>query len=63
MEQHERAAFSSLVAGKVMRAAFDGGRLTSDAGVLMLADIDRRLEITERLVVWLRNIVGTQCIG
>src|SRR6478672_2757157 len=49
MEQHERAAFSSLVAGKVMRAAFDGGRLTSDAGVLMLADIDRRLGITERL--------------
>ena len=49
MEQHERAAFSSPVAGKAMRAAFDGGRLTSDAGVLVLADIERRLGIAERL--------------
>ena len=32
-----------------MRVAFDGGRLTSDAGVLMLADIERRLGIAERL--------------
>ena len=32
-----------------MRAAFDGGRLTSDAGVLMLAEIERRLGIAERL--------------
>ena len=32
-----------------MRAAFDGGRLTSDAGVLMLADIERRLGMAERL--------------
>jgi Transposase DDE domain group 1 len=36
MEQHERAAF-------------DGGRLTSDAGVLMLADIERGLGVAERL--------------
>jgi hypothetical protein len=49
MEQHERSAFSSSIAGRVVRAAFDGGRLTSDAGVLVLADIDRRLGITERL--------------
>ena len=34
MEQHEQASFSSPVAGKAVRAAFDGGRLTSDAGVL-----------------------------
>jgi hypothetical protein len=54
MERHERAAFSSPVAGKAVRAAFDGGRLTSDAGVLMLADIERRLGIAERL---------TRCIG
>ena len=32
-----------------MRAAFDGGRLTSDAGVLLLAEIERRLGIAERL--------------
>jgi len=40
---------SSAVAGKVVRLAFDGGRLTSDAGVLLLADIERRLGIAERL--------------
>jgi hypothetical protein len=49
MEQHERAAFLSPVAGKAVRAAFDGGRLTSDAGVLMLADIERGLGVAERL--------------
>src|SRR5215212_10608050 len=36
-------------AGKAMHLAFDGGRLTSDAGVLPLADIERRLGIAERL--------------
>lgn len=39
----------SPVAGKPVHAAFDGGRLTSDAGVLLLAEIDRRLGICERL--------------
>ena len=49
MERHERSAFSSPIAGKPVRAAFDGGRLTSDVGVLLLADIERRLGIAERL--------------
>jgi Transposase DDE domain group 1 len=49
MERHERAAFSSPVAGRTISAAFDGGRLTSDAGVPVLADIERRLGIAERL--------------
>ena len=40
---------SSPIAGKAVRVAFDGGRLTSDAGVLLLADIERRLGIAERL--------------
>ena len=40
---------SASIAGKGVRVAFDGGRLTSDAGVLMLADIERRLGIAERL--------------
>ncbi|QCO08941.1 hypothetical protein D3868_07785 [Azospirillum brasilense] len=39
----------SPVAGKPVHAAFDGDRLTSDAGVLLLAAIDRRLGICERL--------------
>ncbi|WP_084506400.1 transposase [Geminicoccus roseus] len=40
---------SSPIAGKGVQIAFDGGRLTSDAGVLVLADIERRLGIAERL--------------
>ena len=39
----------SPIAGKPVRAAFDGGRLTSDAGVLLLAEIERRLGVAERL--------------
>ena len=51
MERHASGAClpSSPVAGKAVRVAFDGGRLTSDAGVLLLADIERRLGIAERL--------------
>jgi hypothetical protein len=49
MGQHQRIAFSSRVMGKAMHAAFDGGRLTSDTGVLVLAEIERRLGIAERL--------------
>jgi hypothetical protein len=50
MEQHERAAFrSSPIAGRELHVTFDGGWLTSDAGVLPLADIERRLGIAERL--------------
>src|SRR5262249_59014643 len=37
------------VAGKPVHAAFDGGRLTSDAGVLVLAEIERKLGVAERL--------------
>jgi hypothetical protein len=37
------------VCGKPVHVAFDGGQLTSDAGVLVLAEIDRRLGISERL--------------
>jgi hypothetical protein len=49
MGRHERFAFSSPIVGKATYAAFDGGRLTSDAGVLVLAEIERRLGIAERL--------------
>jgi hypothetical protein len=37
------------VGGKPVRLAFDGGRLTSDGGVLLLAEVERRLGICERL--------------
>lgn len=39
----------SPVSGKPVHLAFDGGRLTSDAGVLVLSEIERRLGIAERL--------------
>jgi hypothetical protein len=37
------------VARKKLTAAFDGGRLTSDGGVLLLAAVERRMQIAERL--------------
>jgi hypothetical protein len=37
------------VAGKPVHVAFDGGRMTSDAGILLLAAIERRLGIADRL--------------
>jgi Transposase DDE domain group 1 len=39
----------SPVGGKPVQVRFDGGRLTSDGGVLVLAEIERRLGIAERL--------------
>jgi hypothetical protein len=39
----------SPVHGKPVHLTFDGGRLTSDAGVLLLAEIERRLGLAERL--------------
>jgi len=39
----------SPVCGKPVHLTFDGGRLTSDAGVLLLAEIERRLGLAERL--------------
>ena len=39
----------SPVAGKPVQVTFDAGRLTSDGGVVMLAEIERKLCIAERL--------------
>ena len=39
----------SPVLGKPGHVTCDGGRLTSDAGVLLLAEIERRLRLAERL--------------
>ena len=39
----------SPVRGKPVHVAFDGGRLTSDAGVLLLAEVERRLGLAGRL--------------
>ena len=37
------------VGTKKVAAAFDGGRITSDGGVMLLAMADRRLGVAERL--------------
>jgi len=39
------------VAGMSVRAAFDGGALSSDFGALLLAGVDRQMGLTERLAV------------
>ena len=38
-----------VAAGKPVEVAFDGGRMTSDAGILLLAAIEQRLKIADRL--------------
>jgi hypothetical protein len=35
--------------GKPVHVAFDGGRMTSDAGILLLVEIEQRLRVAERL--------------
>src|SRR3954447_11930058 len=37
------------VQGKPVHVGFEGGRLTSDAGILLLAAVEQRLQIAERL--------------
>jgi hypothetical protein len=39
----------SPVDGKHVRVAFDGGLQSSDGGVLLLREVDRRLGLAERL--------------
>ena len=39
----------SPVAGKAVLARFDGGLLSSDAGVLALREVDKHLRVAERL--------------
>jgi hypothetical protein len=45
----------SPVKSKPVHVTFDGGRLTSDVGVLVLAEIERRLGIAERLACCLAD--------
>jgi len=39
----------SPVAGRSVKACFDGGSLSSDAGVLVLREVDRRLGVADRM--------------
>jgi hypothetical protein len=43
------------VAGKPVHVGFDAGRLTSDGGILVVAAIEQRLKIAERLAACLED--------
>ena len=43
------------VAGKPIHVGFDGGRLTSDGGILLLAAVEQRLKIAERLAMCIED--------
>ncbi|MGH8309863.1 MAG: IS1380 family transposase [Steroidobacteraceae bacterium] len=45
----------SPVGGKQLQVAFDGGRVSSDGGVLLLREAERKLGIGERLAACLRD--------
>jgi hypothetical protein len=44
------------VGRKKITAAFDGGRLTSDGGVMLLAAAEQRLKLADRLAAAIRVI-------
>jgi hypothetical protein len=46
----------SPVAGKAIVARFDGGQLSSDAGVLVLREVEQRLGIAERLAACIDDL-------
>ena len=41
--------FGSIKGRKVI-ADFTGGRITSDAGIVLMAELDRKLQITSRML-------------
>ena len=43
------------VRAKKITAAFDGGRITSDAGIMLLAAAERRLKLAEKLAAAIRD--------
>ena len=43
------------VAGKPVHLSFDGGRMTSDAGILLLAAVEQRLGIADRLAACIED--------
>src|SRR5262249_46176123 len=47
------------VASKKITAAFDGGRITSDGGVMVLAQAERRLAIAEKLAAGVAGPPGS----
>ena len=48
-DKHDRVSFASLL-GKRVEAAFDGGILTSDIGVMLLREVESRIGVLSRMV-------------
>lgn len=40
------------VSGKPVEARFDGSRLSSDRGLLLFREVEKRLGVAERLAAW-----------
>lgn len=53
----------SPVAGKQLQVAFDGGLQSSDGGVLLLREVDRRLGLAERLAACIPDWRDPECIS
>jgi Transposase DDE domain group 1 len=45
----------SPVAGKSVVAKFDGGHLSSDGGLLLLREVEQRLQVAERLAACIKD--------
>ena len=45
----------SPVQGKAVVALFDGGRLSSEGGLLVLREVERRLRLADRLAACLKD--------
>ncbi|QXX74596.1 hypothetical protein MHY1_01411 [Methylovirgula sp. HY1] len=46
----------SPVAGKSVVAKFDGGRLSSDGGLLLLREVEQRLRVADRLAACIKDL-------
>jgi hypothetical protein len=51
----------SPVAGKSVVAKFDGGLLSSDAGVLALRAVENRLRVADRFAAWTSSLRVEGC--
>ena len=43
------------IKGRKVIANFDGGRITSDAGIVLIAELDKKLKITSRFASCFRD--------
>ena len=51
----------SPVQGKAVVARFDGGRLSSEGGLLALREIESRLRLADRLAAWVFLLSARHC--